>query len=70
MSYGILPSWNLLDQRKHVELIKICLFLPPKIVLFICTATTCPPSQILILFEIHSDMLGKSSLFSDKATCR
>ena len=55
---------------KHVDLIKLSVFLPLQSDLCISTATFCFPSQIWILFGIHTDTLGASALISTGAPRR
>ena len=44
-----------------MDMVKLSVFLPPQSEIGIPTLTFCLPSQIIILFEIQADMLGKNS---------
>ena len=53
---------GLIFRYKHVELIKLSIFIPQQSIFCIFTATFCLPYQIRILFETWIDILGASLL--------
>ena len=53
-----------------MELFKTSVFIPLQSKFCISTATFCLPSQILILFEIHIEMLGALALVYADAPCQ
>ena len=56
-------TWNrLIFRYKHMKYITFSVFIIPKRVFCISTTTICLPSQIWIVFEIHTEMLGASEL--------
>ena len=56
-------SW-IYFRSKHVDSIKLSVFILSKIVLYISTATICLPTQIWIIFKISTETLGLSALIS------